>query len=1850
MPILTNLNASPYYDDFNANNNYYRILFKPSVAVQARELTQAQSILQDQFEKFGDSIYYHGSVVKGGKHFYDQSHYTVALQDTYSGVTLSANSIANSVGLYAVGRTTNNINIITAYVLKANTSFPNYLLYKSAVGKGQIPLFNDNEVIDVYTDYANVATLQFTVQANSATSSGYGSTFFIDDSIYYVNGTFVRAEAQRVVVNTSVLSTNAVIGYTVQENLISALSDSSLYDNAIGSTNYNAPGADRLQIKLVLTAANSSAVTTNNFVAVATIQNGLVQQDITTPLYSVIGDTMARRTFETSGDFTTTQFNLTLKDVSTNDSIIFGSVSPGTAFVKGYEYTFNNPLSINLQKARATESATNAIVTVYSGNYTKVQTIAGKLPDINTGMAIEIHNAAPGSVSSGTKIGTGNIRNFSYDSNTGVNAVYGLSLYNLTFTGNTSYANAKSIIVANSSGGYTNVQFSAYVLGANGSAAAGNNALLYDTSYNTLIFPIGETNIANTTYATYQFKRKFSGVSVSGGAFTLTCSSDESFIGSSNGTPILSNYSAVVITKSAGASYSAGVYIPLDTDVTTITNTGGSVTLQLSDATFVGNVDVVATIQVSDTSNTLRKTKTLSTNAFATTALTSGTNTSLGVCDIYALDAVYDIGSSQYKGTYVNATSYSLGDVVLYSGTLYQSNTNGNVNGSISNTSYWFLCTNNIIYNFTYDDGQKDSYYDFGVVTYNGSVTTGNTVIVYDYFTHSSGNGFFSVDSYTSSGVSYGNIPAYTTSKGNILQLRDCYDFRPRRTDGSGSYVFNTFQIPNRDPSTFLTSSHSYYLKRIDKIILNKDGKFIVKSGTPGYITPQYPADEPDGLTMFILSYPAYTYSASSVAINTIPHKRYTMQDIGSIDQRLSSVEYYTALTLSEQQLQGSTFGTLANSSLSIFKNGYLVDAFAGHSVGDVTNPDYKCSIDYVNNILKPSFSATSIGFNTATSANVSNGAVFVTNNHLMLSYTEKPFISQTFVTDDDHDPNPIKFRGYHGKIKFTPDRDYWFDDKHMPQVFDNKNDSNNNWVKKAPLTTTDKGAFGTEWDHWHTLFKGVDNSTVIKKTLDKSTPTNVTQTVDQTLAILQTTYNNLKTLQASNSALVTNSQIATAYAAIVNYNSSSSQNNVSITGNNVTSQFVPPGDPRVATQHIEDNRVKNDSVIFYCRRNVIVFEASGLAPNTKHHMFVNGLLVTSHCRNWNYINNTYFDRGIDLISDRYGRLRGELTIPNADDFKFSARKYVIVELSDSFRGVRGSTSYADGKFHITRKPDHDDDDQTPIPIDNPILYSDGAVQTFAVSAPPSGYVHLRVEEQSGYDSDDNVASSCKLVLLTELQRQINLEFNLFGESYSVLTSDINTIYGYFISYFNRPACIGEYVYHLRKLYKSIYTSITQISTELSAYGSAYTFNSNNNINGVTSATASPIGKYNPLATSFYVDPVTYPNGLYITSVDLAITQFDDHEPVCFHIRDTDDDRPAMDKHLHHSHVWKHPFDCKKYVDGDDTTKTNFKFSHPIFLKSGQKYAFVLSSNSPNYRFRGAIIGKSDKISGKKVSKHPWHCHHFKPNLTKWDPDDTVMITYTINQAVFTPKAIISYPLNVYSNSAFNYNTVSIITDDEVIPGVSSVKYEYEPKSSSSNILTSFTTVTPNENTTYNNLMVINQGSGTEAYTRLTLTTTDTNISPIVNLSKLSGALAGHLINNDVTGETNSYGGNALAKYETKPVTLISSVSANSLRVWLDLNLQYGTYVQVYYKILNNYDGAAFTSRPWVKMPDPVYQYVTNTTDYIEHAWALDGITYTSGTSTYPNFNTFAIKVVMLTSNLAIVPNCQNLRVIAASS
>ena len=87
-------------------------------------------------------------------------------------------------------------------------------------------------------------------------------------------------------------------------------------------------------------------------------------------------------------------------------------------------------------------------------------------------------------------------------------------------------------------------------------------------------------------------------------------------------------------------------------------------------------------------------------------------------------------------------------------------------------------------------------------------------------------------------------------------------------------------------------------------------------------------------MTLYKLTFPPYTYKTSNVKIDIVKNKRYTMKDIGAIDDRLSRVEYYTSLNLLEQEISASSF--FNDDNVQLINNGFLVDDFKGHSVGDV--------------------------------------------------------------------------------------------------------------------------------------------------------------------------------------------------------------------------------------------------------------------------------------------------------------------------------------------------------------------------------------------------------------------------------------------------------------------------------------------------------------------------------------------------------------------------------------------------------------------------------------------------------------------------------------------------------------------------------------------------------------------------------------------------------------------------------------------------------------------------------------------------------------------------------------------------
>ena len=58
--------SDTYKDDYKDSNNYHRIMFNSGRALQARELTQSQTIAHKELERFARNIFKEGSSVNPG--------------------------------------------------------------------------------------------------------------------------------------------------------------------------------------------------------------------------------------------------------------------------------------------------------------------------------------------------------------------------------------------------------------------------------------------------------------------------------------------------------------------------------------------------------------------------------------------------------------------------------------------------------------------------------------------------------------------------------------------------------------------------------------------------------------------------------------------------------------------------------------------------------------------------------------------------------------------------------------------------------------------------------------------------------------------------------------------------------------------------------------------------------------------------------------------------------------------------------------------------------------------------------------------------------------------------------------------------------------------------------------------------------------------------------------------------------------------------------------------------------------------------------------------------------------------------------------------------------------------------------------------------------------------------------------------------------------------------------------------------------------------------------------------------------------------------------------------------------
>ena len=362
-----NFNTSPYYDDFTVEDRFLRILFNPGRAVQARELTQIQSILQEQMSASANHIWLNGTPVVGGEVSLGKREWIqLATADT---------TWLNRV---VYGETSNAVAVVTQ--LHDDETQP---VYYYRILSGQF-LSNEN----LFT-YDTVCDGGFAPDGSCIDNSWYDPTQLykagvivgtgqalearVENGVYWLDDFFVPVLAQTIFLDPVNATPTTKVGFDIEEVIVQSVTDPRLLDPASGFYNQNAPGGDRYQITLSLVKEADSGEA-NKWLWLMDVENGIVTTKYESTDYSLLSNEMAQRTYDESGNYTLNPFPIEFKEGSTADHYKI-KVDPSKAYINGYEHELLVPISVEADRARSTRHVANDHIVPEFGPYFEIENV-----------------------------------------------------------------------------------------------------------------------------------------------------------------------------------------------------------------------------------------------------------------------------------------------------------------------------------------------------------------------------------------------------------------------------------------------------------------------------------------------------------------------------------------------------------------------------------------------------------------------------------------------------------------------------------------------------------------------------------------------------------------------------------------------------------------------------------------------------------------------------------------------------------------------------------------------------------------------------------------------------------------------------------------------------------------------------------------------------------------------------------------------------------------------------------------------------------------------------------------------------------------------------------------------------------------------------------------------------------------------------------------------------------------------------------------------------------------------------------------------------------------------------------
>jgi hypothetical protein len=465
----TNLNISPYFDDFDEDKNYSKVLFKPGYPIQSRELTTLQTILQNQIEKFGQHFFKEGSVVIPGGVFFDNNYYAVKVDPSFLNIPVREYLnvfVENKVEIKGEtsGVTATVVNYITSE--ESEDGFDTiYVKYTSSGSDALTRTFQNGENLislsNVSYSLSNIDENSLFARCAVENSTDIGSSASINEGVYFIRGYFVKVNQDTIILDQYSPRPSYRVGLFINEEIVSASSENAdLYDNARGFSNESAPGADRFKITATLYKKPLTDLDDRNFIELLRVENGEVQIFVNKTDYNIFKDELARRTYDESGDYYVRPFaidvreslndrianrgvyfeNQTTQNGNTpSDDIFVLQISPGKAYVRGSEIEKISTTSLDIVKPRTTKFEENISLPIRVGNTVKVDNVYGS-PIIGFSsthtLSLLDRRLTDGLIGSASTIGLARVYDFSQKAVSGVSTTqYELKLLDIqTYT------------------------------------------------------------------------------------------------------------------------------------------------------------------------------------------------------------------------------------------------------------------------------------------------------------------------------------------------------------------------------------------------------------------------------------------------------------------------------------------------------------------------------------------------------------------------------------------------------------------------------------------------------------------------------------------------------------------------------------------------------------------------------------------------------------------------------------------------------------------------------------------------------------------------------------------------------------------------------------------------------------------------------------------------------------------------------------------------------------------------------------------------------------------------------------------------------------------------------------------------------------------------------------------------------------------------------------------------------------------------------------------------------------------------------------------------------------------------